>query len=76
MVFKFVTFCGVPVAKVKIRKTLSLFRYFVSSLDKTGGRKIPSRFRLSLIKDGTVFSLFALQPQHRTSRSRLGVSVF
>jgi hypothetical protein len=30
------------------------------SLDKKGGRKIPSRFHLCFIKDATVFSLFCL----------------
>jgi hypothetical protein len=28
------------------------------SLDIKGGRKIPSRFHLCLVKDGTVFALF------------------
>jgi hypothetical protein len=32
-----------------------------SSLDKKGGRKIPSMFHLCLIKDGTVFPLFCVR---------------
>jgi hypothetical protein len=32
----------------------------LGSLDKQGGRKIPSMFNFCLVKDGTIFPLFVL----------------
>jgi hypothetical protein len=44
------------------------------SLDKKGGRKIPSMLHLSLIKDGTVFPLFFLFDEPGTNLSKIRLS--